>query len=243
MGTVAESGTRHIVHPLLSSEFEKSKRCVTEFHLTGFSRFHNVPVNPTELVVTALPKYLEEAPLKNRALLASARVLKVAAKSTREELQAMYKGLDVPSHPFIVGKSRAERRIVFVHLGVNVCVNHFQLEIQGRNEATFTCPDELGWTPMKRPIDPDNCDLYSVCRTTLKLDPLISDLRRKGFKVDMSSDAGRFVCNWVYYNSLQLAEANGATALFVHVPPASVVPVGRQTQFIAALMNSIAKMS
>lgn len=240
MGTVPETRT---LQALYSLETDNSKRCLTEFHVTGFSRFHNVLVNPTELIVTGLPKYLQDAPLKNRSLLASTRVFKTAAKSTREELQAMYKGLDVPAHPVIAGKSRAERRIIFVHLGVNVCVNNFQLEIQGRNEATFSCPDELGWTPIKKPIDSNNSDLSAICQTTLKLDHLISDLRRKGFSVDISTDAGRFVCNWVYYNSLQLAEANGANALFVHVPPASVIPVGRQTQFIAALIDSIAMMA
>lgn len=243
MGTVPDRGTLLGLHPALRSDTDESEGLLTEFHLTGFSRFHNVPINPTELIVKALPAYLQDIPPSNRALLASTRVLKVAAKSTYEELQAMYRGIDVPSHPILVGKTRAERRIVFVHLGVNVRVHNFQLEIQGRNEATFSCPDELGWTPIKRPIDSENSDVSAICQTTLKLDPLISDLRGKGFKVDTSSDAGRFVCNWVYYNSLQLANANAAAALFVHVPPLAVVSVDRQTQFIAELMDSIAAMS
>lgn len=242
MGTVPEAGVLQNLHPAIENADDKTGKCYTEFHVTGFSRFHNVPINPTDLTVKALPAYMKDNSPRNRALLASTRVLKVAAESTREELQAMYKGIDAPCHPVIVGKSRAERRIVFVHLGVNVCVNHFQLEIQGKNEATFACADELGWKPIKRPIDPNNSDLSSSCQTTLELDPLMGQMRQKGFKVDLSTNAGRFVCNWVYYNSLMLAEANGAAALFVHVPPASVVPVERQVQFIAELLDAIAAM-
>lgn len=243
MGTIPDTGFLRDVQPAVRYADEDTDKCFTEFHLTGFSRFHSVPVNPTELTVKALPRYLESNPPAKGVLLAATRVLKVAAESTREELRAMYRRIDTPCHPVVVGKSRAERRIVFVHLGVNVCVNHFQLEIQGKNEATFSCPDELGWKPIKRPIDPNNSDLAASCQTSLELDPLIVDMRKKGFKVDVSTNAGRFVCNWVYYNSLMLAEAKSAAALFVHVPPASVVPVERQVQFVAALLDSISSMS
>lgn len=39
------------------------------------------------------------------------------------------------------------RNIFQVHFGVNSGASRFALENQAVNEATFRCPDELGWKP------------------------------------------------------------------------------------------------
>lgn len=222
MGTVADAAV-WVAPPVASEE------PATEFHCTGFSRFCGVAVNPSQLIIEALPTHLAAAPLRGAAV-AEARVLDTAAVSAAAEVGKMY------------GAASGKERVVFVHLGVNVCSRRFCVEMQARNEATFTFPDELGWAPVKRCIE-DGCeDLSAVRQTGLPLGPLVEDLRGKGFDVGISSDAGKFVCNWVYYNSLQLAEKTGAEALFVHVPPASVVSIEKQTAFIAELLNSLSAL-
>lgn len=189
-----------------------------------------------------LPSYLSDNPLKPGSILASTCAMEVSAEFTRFALERMYRSLDAPTHNAIIDLPRRERRIVFIHMGVNSCATKFQLEVQGRNEATFSCPDERGWTPIKQPIDRNNSDLSTVYRTTLCLEPLVDLLTQRGFGVELSINAGRFVCNWVYFNSLQLAEQADAYSLFVHVPPASVVPVDRQVQFMAALLDCVARI-
>ncbi|KAF3674573.1 putative pre-mRNA-processing factor 6-like [Capsicum annuum] len=42
----------------------------------------------------------------------------------------------------------------FVHFGVNSGATMFAIESQAFNEATFRCPDEMGWKPQKVPIVP-----------------------------------------------------------------------------------------
>lgn len=242
MGTVPDITATIPGPPAVAAPKLDDDTKVTEFHLTGFSRFHNVPINPTQLIVEAIPGFLSKRPLKPGAVLASTNVMKVAAETTRTDVEQMYKQLDKPTHPLLRARVRSDRRIVFIHMGVNMRVSHFQLELQGRNEATFSCPDELGWTPIKRPIDKNNFDISTVCRTTLPLERLVEDLKQKGFGVEMSTDAGRFVCNWVYYNSLQLAKKNDTSSLFVHVPPATVYPIEKQVEFMAALLDSIVSL-
>lgn len=242
MGTISDvSITRSA--PAAIQQLPADSSRITEFHCTGFSHFHNVPINPTQLIMESLPAYLSDNPLAKNAVIASAKVLKVSAKTTRAALESMYSSLSTPTHPAIMGRKMSDRKIVFIHFGVNVGASSFELEIQGRNEATFSCPDELGWAPIKRPIDRDNDDLNAVCRTTLPLDSLVGSLKKCGFRVETSTDAGRFVCNWTYYNSLKLALPIGASALFVHVPPADVVSVDEQVRFSAALFNEIACLS
>lgn len=241
MGTIPDS-TAVLERPPAIIPSNDDPGTITEFHITGFGPFHNISVNPTQGVVEALPTRLKLRPLQKGCVVASTSVLEVSGKTTREKIQSMYKKLDKPTHPALVGRSRKERRVVFIHLGLNVRVTNFQLEIQGRNEATFSCPDQRGWAPVKRPIDESNPNIDSVCRTTLRLDDIVNDLSKRGHDLEVSTDAGRFVCNWLYFNSLQLAEKCSAHSLFVHVPPASVIPVEQQAEFVCELLECISRL-
>jgi pyroglutamyl-peptidase len=43
-------------------------------------------------------------------------------------------------------------RVILLHFGANSGSHRFALENQAVNEATFRCPDELGWKPQRVPI-------------------------------------------------------------------------------------------
>lgn len=220
----------------------------TRFHITGFKQFYNVPVNPTQLIVDALPQYLDDHPLTSTACISSTDVFEVAAKTTLRAINTLYdrhihwtatqqlNSKRRPRHQFV----HLQTRTVFVHLGVNMSISQFHLETQAKNEATFSCPDQLGWTPIRHAIDPNDSDITFTRKTNLDLDAIVKRLRVQQFPVDTSNDAGRFVCNWIYYNSLKLSKENSTDALFVHVPSTAVIPLHRQVQFIAALLDAIA---
>lgn len=55
----------------------------------------------------------------------------------------------------------------------------------------------------------------------------------------ISDDAGRFVCNYVYYHSLQFAEQKGHKSLFVHVPLFYRIDEETQMRFVASLLEAI----
>lgn len=243
MGTVPQVQELFAFHPALSApSAQQAESTVTEYHLTGFGTFHNVPVNPTQLIINRLPSHLHDSPLPKNIVLASSSVLKVAAETTRHELQKLYANLSNPLSPVLRSRSRDERNIVVIHLGVNVAARKFQLEMQGKNEATFSCADELGYRPVMETID-KSAPLAAPCATPLPVHSLVTAMQCRGFQTELSTDAGRFVCNWVYYNSLQLARRNGATALFVHVPPAYVADIDTQTRFVRELLEEIAVLS
>jgi pyrrolidone-carboxylate peptidase len=58
--------------------------------------------------------------------------------------------------------------------------------------------------------------------------------------VKISGDAGLFVCNYTYYNSLRVAQTNKWHSLFVHVPPFAVIPADTQLRFAANLLDVLA---
>ncbi|CAM9650273.1 unnamed protein product, partial [Ectocarpus sp. 13 AM-2016] len=98
---------------------------------------------------------------------------------------------------------------VFVHCGVNGGSRRFALETRGFNEATFRVPDEQGYLPSFVPVEQDN-PFTGHCRvTTVPVADVLARLERSGWGreyVEESKDAGRFVCNYVYYSSLGLCE-------------------------------------
>ena len=55
-------------------------------------------------------------------------------------------------------------------------------------------------------------------KTCCSIEAILKFLTKKGYDVTTSDDAGRFVCNYVYYHSLRFAEQKGQKSLFVHVP-------------------------
>jgi pyroglutamyl-peptidase len=77
-------------------------------------------------------------------------------------------------------------------------------------------------------------------QTTFPVRDVVTALKNGGFDVMESYDAGRFVCNYVYYHSLRQAQKNGVKSIFVHVPLFMVINEERQLQFIAALLKILA---
>lgn len=77
-------------------------------------------------------------------------------------------------------------------------------------------------------------------QTTFPIEEIRKTLVKQGFEVVTSDDAGRFVCNYVYYQSLRFAEQKGIKSLFVHVPLFLTIDEETQMQFAASLLEVLA---
>ena len=257
MGSVAETETsQKQTHPLDYAQQKSHTNNIIEFHCTGFSKFFKVPINPSELLMQELQKLVDNEKMYSHShstiVLASTTVLKTDARKSALRLKELYRDRhkcgesERNDNNATSGEEGIERRRacrkVFLHCGVDVGSPRFRLELQCVNEATFTCPDEGGWSPCKRCIEPNN-DISRKRTTALPISDIANRLRRRGFDTEVSYDAGRFVCNWVYYNSLKLAaETEDCTALFLHVPDLKTLPLQHQVAFVRALLQEIAEL-
>jgi len=79
-----------------------------------------------------------------------------------------------------------------------------------------------------------------MCQTTIPVRDLVTTLGKNGFDVMESYDAGRFVCNYVYYQSLRHSALHGNICFFVHVPLFIMIDEERQLEFVAALLHALA---
>ncbi|KAI3971423.1 hypothetical protein MKW92_029202 [Papaver armeniacum] len=203
---------------------ETKEAATIKIHVTGFKAFHGVPENPTEAIVSKLKEFISRRGLPSGVSLESCTILETAGEGA---LPMLYQ---------VLGSDIGEQ-VIWVHLGVNNEGQKFAIEHQAVNEATFRCPDELGWQPQKLQIISEDGDI-SRTRQTSCCDDRIVKFLKKGYDVDISYSAGRFVCNYVYYHSLRFAEKKGHKSLFVHVPLFSVIDEDTQMQFAASLFEA-----
>jgi len=209
---------------------------VTTVYITGFKKFHGVSDNPTETIVNNLVEYVKTKGLPKGLVIGSCSILDTAGQGG---LIPLYQTLQTA----ITAKgseSSSSNKIIWLHFGVNSGATRFAIERQAVNEATFRCPDELGWKPQKVPIVPSDGTVSHIRETTLPVDEITKALANKGYDVMTSDDAGRFVCNYVYYHSLRFAEQNGINSLFVHTPLFFTINEETQMNFAASLLEVLA---
>jgi pyroglutamyl-peptidase len=101
----------------------------------------------------------------------------------------------------------------------------------------------MGWKPQKVPIIPADGGISRVRQTSLPVEEISKALAKMGYEVMTSDDAGRFVCNYVYYHSLRFSEQNGTKSLFVHVPLFLTIDEETQMQFAASLLEVLASLN
>ncbi|KAE9589544.1 hypothetical protein Lal_00000589 [Lupinus albus] len=211
---------------------------VTTVHVTGFKKFHGVSENPTEMIVDNLMEYMNKKGLPKGIVIGSCQILETAGQGA---LVPLYQTLQ-SSISTKESESSSSNKIIWLHFGVNSGTTRFAIENQAFNEATFRCPDEMGWKPQKVPIVPSDGAISRVPKTTLPVEEITKALAKKGYDVMTSDDAGRFVCNYVYYHSLRFSEQNGTKSLFVHVPLFFAIDEETQMQFAATLLEVLASV-
>ncbi|XP_021649117.2 uncharacterized protein LOC110641629 isoform X2 [Hevea brasiliensis] len=203
-------------------------------HVTGFKKFQGVAENPTETIVDNLKDFVDKRGLPAGVTLGSCTILETAGDGA---LPTLYKVLE--SGTAATNDDKNEQ-IVWLHLGVNNGALRFAIERLAANEATFLCPDELGWQPLQHPIVPEDGEISCTRETCCSIEEVLRFLKKKGYEVTISDDAGRFVCNYVYYHSLRFAEQKGYKSLFVHVPSFLRIDEETQMHFVASLIEAIA---
>ena len=122
----------------------------------------------------------------------------------------------------------------YIHLGVNGQGTSIQLEKFAYNNMDFRCADESGYNPQATPIV-SNEDLDVPLKSILPLDDIVKELAEEGFNCTVSEDPGRFLCNYVYYRSLQKQK----NSVFIHVPHLTVVDLDTQLEFVKKAVKKI----
>lgn len=120
----------------------------------------------------------------------------------------------------------------------------FYVERRAYNLDDSPAPDNAGETRRGRPIVEDAG--LSHLEATLPSDWILDRLSRSGESWEESSDAGRYLCNHLFFGALRLASSIKPSPLvaFVHVPPSEEIregamPTHRFANAYAAIADAI----
>lgn len=118
-----------------------------------------------------------------------------------------------------------ETATLWLHFGVSRRTRGLDIERYARNR-TANLPDIANQRPSSRRVAQSPNE---ILQTSFDTDAIARSLRRQGQMARTSLDAGRYVCNAVYFHSLMRARELPAhhCALFVHVPAHRFSPPDR----------------
>jgi pyroglutamyl-peptidase len=159
--------------------------------VTGFETFSHHQTNPSEQLVLNLKKIKFEFEL-------AGLILPVTFSDSFKILET--KVLEYKPD-YIISFGLAENR-------QKIC-----LEARAKNLIHTKIPDNNGVQILSRKI---NCDGETFLFTQLDLLRIEKKLNEKNLEI--SQDTGSYVCNFLYYQSLQCENSWKAKSLFVHLP-------------------------
>ncbi|XP_058805996.1 pyroglutamyl-peptidase 1 [Phymastichus coffea] len=170
--------------------------------VTGFGPFQNHKINASWEAVKLLPDLFskhEKSP---------------GFKLVIEEIPVIYK--DVAQRVRELWKEH--KPLIILHVGVSHLAKCLEIECQACSKG-YNKPDIIQSCPIEEDIMEETLktefDIQKICR-------IVNESSHKtGCKASMSSDAGRYLCEYIYYNSLSLKEPQ---VLFVHVPDLDTYP-------------------
>merc|ERR1719362_2787780 len=126
-----------------------------------------------------------------------------------------------------------------VHLGVAAGSKGIRLECRAANVADFRIPDVRGHQSRGEAVVEG---AETVLYTKLQLPELLSELHDSGMMAcEISTDAGRYLCNYLYFTSLHACESTRIPVLFVHVPSFEDMACPQQVTAVLLLVLAIAR--
>jgi pyroglutamyl-peptidase len=170
---------------------------MTTVLVTGFSRFPGAPFNPSGPLARAVAKR------RRPALADVTRVLHV--------FETSYSGVD-RDLPKLIARHKPDVVLMF---GLAGRTNFVRVETRARNARSILFPDVTG----HRPDTPEIALGEPARRGNAPFSRLLAAARATRTPSRLSRDAGRYLCNYVYWRAL--ASRSGTLAQFVHIPPVS----------------------
>lgn len=168
--------------------------------VTGFDPFGGERRNPSQSIVELLPRHMTMA---GRSIEIVAKVLPTCGAQAWRQFVRVLK--------------RADENDVVVHLGLAEARTKVNLERFALNIRDYRIKDNRGQQIEGQAISSTS---PVALKTGVDLRALSRRLNKKRFPCEISNHAGTFICNELYFRTLDFQRKNGlpGTVLFVHLP-------------------------
>lgn len=175
-----------------------------EIIVTGFDPFGEYSSNPSADAMNLLLDYVVTDDERSRIPVAK-KVLPTCCSDSWQQLEQL------------VGERQSKPFLLLI-TGFADRADKIELERFALNTRQYRIPDNNKHTHQDEYLDPSAPEAY---RTKLPLTQLEAELAQSGYLCKISNFAGTFICNEIYFRSMQKwhENPNCVGVLFVHVPP------------------------
>lgn len=164
--------------------------------LAGFGPFPGAPVNPSAALAGKLARRRRPA---LAGIVRTAHVFATSYACVDRDMPNLF--AQKPDIVLLFGLAGRRRQI---------CI-----ETRARNARSVLFPDASGLRPARGIIEVDGPDAR-ISRAPFSR--LLGGVRESNLPARLSRDAGRYLCNYVYWRALQMAPQGRPLVQFVHIP-------------------------
>jgi pyrrolidone-carboxylate peptidase len=182
--------------------------------LTGFGPFGLVTENPSDVVARQATEILV-----SKGVNCEVKPLEVSVGCVLE----FYSSIPADLNVFVL------------HLGLDATDSVMKVEKIGRNFVNFVRPDIRGVHLSSQKVS-EAFDLNYRFENPLDFDHLIAQL---GDKFNISTDAGEYICNYIYFIGLTHVGTKIGGCLFAHVPAFKIIACEEQVARVVTLVEAI----
>ncbi len=167
--------------------------------ITGFGPFPGAPFNPSAALAKALARRQRPA---FAALDRAVHIFATTYGSVDRELP----------------KLLAQRPDIVLMFGVAGRRRQLCVETRARNAVSVLFPDASGYRPHQGEI---KLGKPAAVIGNAPFARLLAAARKRTGASRMSRDAGRYLCNYLYWRALDHLQQDGPLVQFIHIPPVS----------------------
>jgi pyroglutamyl-peptidase len=200
------------------------------FILTGFGNFGGITDNPTSHLVK-----LVDIENEDRVTILSRQTVEVSTRGCLNFIE------EIKNKLMFEHRTDNENLFIVVNFGVNGGSSDICLENSSYNKAHFSIPDAQNNQPRLEKIC-NEMDLDQEVKCKIDLNEVLNKLDEETRKyIKISSDPGRYICNYMYFNCSREFQRSDAVNLFVHVPLFTTMSCEMQVNSTNKLLSQIAR--
>ena len=121
-----------------------------------------------------------------------------------------------------------------IHIGLYSGIDIPQIETQAANWMNFSIPDQRGNTPIDEKID-KNMEFGECLPQCFDFSKILPN----DMKINYSTDAGDFICNYSFFLALKNVGVKTRGATFIHIPHSRDYPIEKSANTIAQIATKI----
>jgi pyrrolidone-carboxylate peptidase len=205
-----------------NSNLNKFKKL--NLYLTGYGPFYNVTENPSQKLIESLvaDKAKIESTQPDKVELKYHQIFEVNCDHVSNNITGSYELIDTCGEGVMN---------LIIHFGVYGGGRGILLEKQCQNYIV----DYVNRNEKICKMEKD----FNYCK--LNLDDMCSKLKEKGHSVNTSTNAGTYLCNYIYFlTSSKFKECDNTYSVFIHIPPIKEIDVEGYKAMVCDFLKEIA---